>query len=100
MIDASSPISCMLPGSLADHYDRTSAPWTSTGARDYLSGRRRRGRAGLHALFDHVVRPPQHRRRDDKTKRLCRLQIDRQLKPHRLLDGQVRGLAPWRILAT
>src|SRR2546425_8792175 len=45
-----------------------------------------------HALFDDVVRPPQHRRRDRQAERLRRLEVDDQLELRWLLDGQIAGL--------
>jgi hypothetical protein len=45
-----------------------------------------------HALLDHVVRAPQHRRRDREPERLRGLQIDDQLELRWLFDGEVGRL--------
>jgi hypothetical protein len=45
-----------------------------------------------HALFDHVVRPPQHRRRNRQAQSLGGLEIDHQLELRRLLYWEVIGL--------
>ena len=42
--------------------------------------------------LDHLVRPPQHRRRDRQPERLGGLEVDHQLELRRLFDGQVGGL--------
>jgi hypothetical protein len=41
------------------------------------------------ALFDHLVRPLQERPGNGETERLCRLQIDDELKRRRLLDRKI-----------
>src|SRR4030095_10628126 len=45
-----------------------------------------------HALLDHVVRAPQHRRRDREPARLRGLPIDDQLELRWLFDGEVGRL--------
>src|SRR5215471_19338818 len=45
-----------------------------------------------HALFDGLVRSPQHGRRDREPKQLRRPQIDDQLELGRLFDREVGGL--------
>src|SRR5262249_17629540 len=42
-------------------------------------------------LFDHLVRPPQHRRRDRQAEGLGRLEVDHELELQRLRHGQVAG---------
>jgi hypothetical protein len=44
-----------------------------------------------HGLFDDLVRPPQHRRRDREAERLGGFEVDDQLELRRLLDWQVGG---------
>jgi hypothetical protein len=38
------------------------------------------------ALFNHLIRPQQQRRRDGEVKRFCGLEVDHQLELRRLLD--------------
>src|SRR5580704_201121 len=45
-------------------------------------------------LFDHLVGPGQHGRRDVDTKLFRRLEIDDQFEPGGLHDGQFGGLFP------
>jgi hypothetical protein len=47
------------------------------------------------ALFDHLVRPLQERRRDRQAECLGGLEVDDQLELRWLLDGQVTGLTKW-----
>src|SRR5215831_10402837 len=49
--------------------------------------------AGQHALFDDLIRPPQHRLRDRQAERLGGFEVDDQLELSRLLDGEVGGLS-------
>ena len=50
--------------------------------------------------LDHLVRPQQQRRRDRQAERLGGLEVDDQLELGGLLDGEVGGFAPFRILST
>ena len=43
-------------------------------------------------LFDHLIRPIQHRLRNRESDLLRRFQIDHQLKLSRLLDRKISGL--------
>jgi hypothetical protein len=54
----------------------------------------------LPLSFDQLTRPGEHLRRDRHADLLRGLQIDDELKLCRLLDREVRGLAPFRILST
>src|SRR5262245_14880406 len=49
----------------------------------------RRGGGVNFALFEHLIRPQQQRRRDGEAESLGGLEVDRQLELHRLRDGQV-----------
>src|SRR5262245_44074679 len=40
-------------------------------------------------LFDEVICPPEHRRRNRQAKRFCGLEVDDELESCGLLDGQV-----------
>src|SRR5215831_1985512 len=51
-----------------------------------------------HSLLDHLVRLQQHARRDREPEGLGRLQVEDELKLHRLLDGQVGGLGAFEEL--
>jgi hypothetical protein len=50
--------------------------------------------------LDHFIRPRHHRRRDRQPNLLRRLQIDDELELRRLLDRQIGGLGPFKILST
>src|SRR5262249_41373665 len=50
--------------------------------------------------LDHLIRPRQQRRRDRQPERPGRLEVDHQLESGRLLDRQVAGPAPRKILST
>src|SRR4029453_16675862 len=76
-----SPISRMLPGSLAEGHYAHQRPGLDE----------HRG-AGQRALLDDLVRPLQQRLRDCEAERLGGLEVDDQLELRRLLDGQVAGL--------
>jgi hypothetical protein len=52
------------------------------------------------ALLDHLGRPQQRRRRDREAQRFGGLEVDDQLELGGLLDGEIGGLVPWRILST
>ena len=54
----------------------------------------------LLSLLDHLVRPYQHIRRNRQADLLRRFQIDDEFEFDRLLDGQVCGLPPFKILST
>src|SRR5689334_4382456 len=56
------------------------------------SSRRPRERSARGASFDHLVGAGEDGWWDAEPERLCRLQIDDQLKRRRLLDGQIGGL--------
>src|SRR6267142_5391789 len=49
--------------------------------------------------LDHLIRPPQQRRRDCQPERLGGLEVDHQLELRGLLDGQVAGLGTLENLA-
>jgi hypothetical protein len=53
-----------------------------------------------HALLDDLIRPNQERLRDGDAKRLGGLDVDDQLELRGLLDGQIAGLRPFKILST
>src|SRR5713101_6927850 len=53
---------------------------------------------GPFSWMNHLIRPPQHRRRDRQAEGLGRLEVDDQLELRRLLDGQVGGLAAFQNL--
>src|SRR5438093_8570080 len=48
------------------------------------------------ALFDHLFRSPQHRRRDRHAERLCSLEVDHQLELRGLLDGEIAWIGPFQ----
>jgi hypothetical protein len=56
--------------------------------------------AVIAPLFDHLVGAREQRGRNGEAERLCGLQIDYQLELGRLLDRQVGGLRPFKILST
>ena len=57
--------------------------------------------AGLsRRILDHLIRPHQHVRRNRQADLLRGFEIDDELKLRRLLDRQVAGLAPFKILST
>src|SRR4029453_191111 len=49
-------------------------------------------------LLDHLIRPPQERRRDGQAERLGGLEVDDQLKLRGLLYGQVGGIGAFQDL--
>jgi hypothetical protein len=50
--------------------------------------------------MNHLIRPRQYRRWDREAEGLRGLEVDREVEPRRLLDGEVGGLrAPFRILS-
>ena len=53
-----------------------------------------------HRLFDDLIGPQQHRRRDGEPEGLRGLHVDDQLELRRLLDWRSAGFAPLRILST
>ena len=56
--------------------------------------------ANFVCLLDHLVGNRQQRRRDGNAERLGSVEVDHELELGRLLDGEVGGLAPLRILST
>ena len=48
----------------------------------------------LNDLLDHLIRPREHRLRDCQAERLRSLEVDHQIEPGGLLDGEVAGLRP------
>ena len=53
----------------------------------------------VHSSPTHLIRPHQHIRWNRQADLLGRYQIDDELEPHRLLDGQVGWLSPLAVLS-
>src|SRR5713101_4838135 len=53
---------------------------------------------GPFSWMNHLIRAPQHRRRDRQPERLRGLEVNDQLELGRLLDGQVAGLGAFENL--
>ena len=67
-----------------------SAPGSKNGHRPPdLSGPKSANNGNGRFLFDHLVGARKQRRRKFEAKRLCRLEVNYQLKPGWLFDGQI-----------
>jgi hypothetical protein len=51
----------------------------------------------MRLLFDHLVGAGEDQRREGEPERFRSLEVDDQLEPGGLLDGQIGGLSPLRI---